>query len=111
VTPEYNASLPGQLENAFDWVSRPSDTNVLRGKSVAVIGASPSTRGTARAQADARKILSAIGSLVIEDGLGVPHAHRQFDSLDRLVDRELSDRLSSPHFNGWSISPDVAHGW
>ncbi len=39
-TPEYNASIPGQLKNAIDWVSRPVATNVLRNKPVAVVGAS-----------------------------------------------------------------------
>ena len=39
-TPEYNSSIPGQLKNAIDWVSRPVATNALRNKPVAVVGAS-----------------------------------------------------------------------
>src|SRR5205823_10605359 len=39
-TPEYNASIPGHLKNAIDWVSRPVATNVLRNKPVLVLGAS-----------------------------------------------------------------------
>ncbi len=31
-TPEYNASVPGALKDALDWVSRPFATNVLRNK-------------------------------------------------------------------------------
>lgn len=78
-TPQYNASLPGQLKNALDWASRPYATNVLRGKPVAVIGASPSPSGAARAQSEARVVLSAIGADVLEEGLTLARAVGQFD--------------------------------
>ncbi len=92
-TPEYNGSLPGQLKNALDWASRPFPDNVLRNKPVAVIGASPSPGGTARAQADARKVLTAIGAQVLDAEVLVPHAYRQFDSTGRLVDADLRHQL------------------
>ena len=38
-TPEFNGSIPGQLKNAIDWVSRPLADNPARGKPAAVIGA------------------------------------------------------------------------
>ena len=60
-TPEYNASVPGALKNALDWVSRPFQANPLRGKPVAVIGASQGVFGAAWAQAELRKILGTIG--------------------------------------------------
>ena len=44
-TPEFNGSIPGQLKNAIDWVSRPLADNPARGKPAAVIGASTSSFG------------------------------------------------------------------
>jgi len=50
VTPEYNYSIPGVLKNAIDWASRPYGDNAWQDKPVAVMGASISLLGTARAQ-------------------------------------------------------------
>jgi chromate reductase len=50
VTPEYNYSIPGVLKNAIDWCSRPYGDSAWTAKPVAVMGASPGTLGTARAQ-------------------------------------------------------------
>ena len=88
VTPEYNASLPGQLKNALDWASRPFPNNALRNKPVAVISASPSPSGAARAQADARKVLDAIGARVLDGELRVARAYAQFDSEEALITAE-----------------------
>jgi chromate reductase len=49
-TPEYNYSLPGVLKNAVDWGSRPYGDNAFEDKPLAIMGASPGTIGTARAQ-------------------------------------------------------------
>jgi len=48
-TPEYNNSIPGPFKNAIDWISR-IDGDVLAGKRVAVIGASPGGFGTILSQ-------------------------------------------------------------
>ncbi|HEV2087442.1 MAG TPA: NAD(P)H-dependent oxidoreductase [Cryptosporangiaceae bacterium] len=92
-TPEYNASIPGQLKNALDWASRPFPDSVLRGKPVLVIGASPSPAGGVRGQADTRKVLRAAGARVLDGELAVADAYRRFDDAGRLVDPELRDRL------------------
>lgn len=84
-TPQYNASLPGQLKNALDWASRPYQTNALRGKPVAVIGASPSPSGAARAQAEARTVLSVIGAEVLEAEFALARVVEQFDAEGHLV--------------------------
>jgi chromate reductase, NAD(P)H dehydrogenase (quinone) len=87
-TPEYNASIPGQLKNAIDWISRPVATNVLRNKPVAVIGASTGAFGAVWAQAELRKVLAALGARVLDLELPVPHAHTRFDE-DGLTDDEI----------------------
>jgi chromate reductase len=91
-TPEYNSSLPGQLKNALDWASRPFPDNVLRNKPVAVIGASTGMFGAVWAQAEARKVLSAIGARVVDVELPIAGAEAAFDG-DRLADEELHGRL------------------
>jgi chromate reductase, NAD(P)H dehydrogenase (quinone) len=92
-TPEYNGSVPGQLKNALDWASRPFRSNPLRGKRVAVIGASPSPRGAASAQAELRNVLRVIGARVVGPEFAVPRVHERFDADGRLSDDAVRSRL------------------
>ena len=91
-TPEYNSSIPGQLKNAIDWVSRPVATNALRNKPVAVVGASTGGFGAVWAQAELRKVLAALGARVLDLELPVPHAHTRFED-GGLTDEEIRTRL------------------
>ena len=91
-TPEYNSSIPGQLKNAIDWVSRPVATNALRNKPVAVVGASTGGFGAVWAQAELRKVLAAVGARVLDLELPVPHAHTRFED-GGLTDDEIRARL------------------
>jgi chromate reductase len=77
-TPEYNHSLPGQLKNALDWVSRPAGKSALMGKPAAAIGASTGMFGAVWAQADVRKVLGALGGRVVEGELPVPRAQDHY---------------------------------
>ena len=92
-TPEYNASIPGQLKNAVDWLSRPVATSVLRGKPTLVIGASTGAFGAVWAQAELRKVLATAGARVVEADVAVGHAPTKFDDACRLVDEELEQQL------------------
>jgi NAD(P)H-dependent FMN reductase len=57
---------------------------VLQGKPVAVVSASPSPSGAARAQVEVCMVLAAPGAQVIDAGLVLASAHEQFDGLGRL---------------------------
>ena len=92
-TPEYNASIPGQLKNALDWASRPYPDNSLRDKPVAVVGASTGLFGAVWAQAELRRVLSAAGARVIDRELPVTAAHEAFDSRGRLLRADDHDTL------------------
>ena len=94
-TPEYNASLPGSLKNALDWASRPFATNPLRGKPVAVVGASTGMFGAVWAQAELRKVLTTIGARVVDHELAVSYAHERVQPDGRLLDAGLRDELAS----------------
>ena len=76
-TPEFNGSIPGQLKNAFDWVSRPLGENPARGKPVAVIGASTSSFGGIWAQRELKKVLGILGARVLDVELPVAKADRR----------------------------------
>src|SRR5437867_7914438 len=92
-TPEYNSSIPGQLKNAIDWVSRPVATNVLRNKPVAVVGASTGAFGAVWAQAELRKVLAALGARVLDVELPVPHAQTRFAE-GGLTDEQIRTSLA-----------------
>jgi chromate reductase, NAD(P)H dehydrogenase (quinone) len=84
-TPEYNGSIPGVLKNALDWVSTPFPDNVLRGKPVAVIGASTGGYGGMWAQAELRKVLGLTGARVVNGDLSLARAHEHFDDAGTLA--------------------------
>jgi chromate reductase len=88
-TPEYNHSIPGQLKNALDWLSRPLKTSPLRNKPVAVVGASTGLFGAVWAQAELRKVLTALGARVVDRELPVGLADDAFTEDGRLADLDL----------------------
>jgi chromate reductase len=103
-TPEYNDGIPGVLTNALDWGSRLPGRSPLAGKPVAVMGASPSQVGTARAQLHLRQVLAHIQARVLPPPeLLVARAHERFDPELRLTDettrRIMADLLR--RFAGW----------
>ena len=90
-TPEFNGSIPGQLKNAFDWVSRPLAESPIRSKPVAVIGASTSSFGGIWAQRELKKVLGIMGARVLDTELAVPKAHGRLDEPDSELRAQLRD--------------------
>jgi chromate reductase len=93
-TPEYNHSIPGQLKNALDWLSRPLVESPLRNKPAAVVGASTGLFGAVWAQAEARKVLSAIGARVLDRELPIGMADSAFADDGSLVDEDQALALA-----------------
>ena len=92
-TPEYNYSVPGVLKNAIDWASRPPD-QPFEGKPLAIMGASPSRLGTARAQYHLRQVFIFLNALVLnKPEVMVAGANALFDESGRLTDQATRDHI------------------
>ncbi len=94
-TPEYNASIPGVLKNALDWVSRPIASTPLMGKPAAVIGASTSLFGAVWAQAETRKVLSTIGARVVDREIPIPQAEEALGADGLPLDDDARELLEA----------------
>jgi chromate reductase, NAD(P)H dehydrogenase (quinone) len=92
-SPEYNASMPGALKNAIDWVSRfqPQPFHQRHGL---LLSASPSMVGGNRGLWALRIPLEHLGARVYPDMFSLAQAHAAFDG-DRLANESLQKRLES----------------
>lgn len=92
-TPEYNYSIPGPLKNAIDWASRPYGQSCWNGKPVALMGASPGTLGTARAQYHLRQCCVFLNMYALNaPEVMISAAQQRFDASGKLTD-ETSRKL------------------
>ena len=95
-TPEYNHGVPGVLKNTIDWLSRPSRQSALNGKVAAVMGATPGTLGTARAQSQLRQAFVFTNTYaLLQPEVLVGRAHAKFDADGRLVDQTTRETLAA----------------
>lgn len=81
-SPEYNGSIPGQLKNAIDWLSRQAVGAPLRGKQVAVLGTSTGQFGGVWAHAELRKVLGVLGARVAPVELALARGHERLAEPD-----------------------------
>ncbi len=95
-TPEYNHTVPGVLQNAIDWVSRPGGRSPLADRPAAIMGASAGAVGTARAQQILKLTLLSTKALVMPHaGVAVGNAGTKFDGDGRLTDDSTRRFLAS----------------
>jgi chromate reductase len=92
---EYNYGISGVLKNTIDWLSRPPERSVLRGKPAALMGASPSMAGTARAQLQVRQTFVYTQTWVMPPPpeILVAQAQEKFDARGQLTDEDTRARL------------------
>jgi chromate reductase, NAD(P)H dehydrogenase (quinone) len=103
-TPEYNNGIPAVLTNAIDWGSRLPGISPLAGKPVALVGASPSQVGTARAQLHLRGLLEHIHSRTLPPPeVLVAAAHQRFDADLRLTHEATRNAVEAmlQRFDRW----------
>jgi NAD(P)H-dependent FMN reductase len=92
--PEYNASMPGLLKNAIDWVSRfsPQPFNELDGL---LLSASPSMAGGNRGLWALRVPFEHLGARLYPDMFSLATAHDALDAEGRIADARLQERFET----------------
>ena len=93
-TPEYNASMPGLLKNAIDWVSRfrPQPFNEKYGL---LLSASPSMVGGNRGAWALRVPFEHLGARIYPDMFSLARGHKAFDDDGRIANDQLQERFEN----------------
>jgi chromate reductase len=91
--PEYNASVPGVLKNAIDWVSR-IRPQPFKTKNALLVSASPSLIGGNRGLWALRVPLEHLGTRVYPDMFSLARAHEAFAEDGRLANPGTQERLA-----------------
>lgn len=93
-SPEYNSGISAALKNAIDWVSRATNADepplsVLRGKTAAILAASPGGYGGSRGLAQLRTFFENISINVLPEQVTVPKVHELIDESGALNDAAI----------------------
>jgi len=99
-SPEYNSGITAALKNAIDWVSRVDSEDeqpllAFKGKTAAILSASPGGYGGARSLAQFRPLLENISVTVLPDQVSVPKAYEAFDADGNLIDPALQAAVNA----------------
>ena len=82
-SPEYNGGIPGGFKNAIDWLSRANDKygmyGPIKGKTAALITASPGQFGGIRCLAHLRSVFTIMGVHVLPAEVAVTFVGQKFE--------------------------------
>ena len=92
LSPEYNASVPGELKNLIDWTSR-MRPQPFNGRQAMLMSASPSMVGGNRGLWSLRIPLEHLGARVYPDMFSLAQAHKAFAEDGTLADAALQKRF------------------
>jgi len=93
-SPEYNASMPGLLKNAIDWVSR-SQPQPFHERHGLLLSASPSMAGGNRGLWALRVPFEHLGARIYPDMFSLAQAHQAFDDKGHIADSQLQARFDA----------------
>lgn len=99
-SPEYNASLPAALKNAIDWASRANGDIKLgecfKGKTAAIMTASPGAFGGIRCLAHLRDVLTILLVNTLPSEIAVSEVHEMFDGdAAEMIDEKMKNILAN----------------
>jgi len=97
VSPEYNHSIPALLKNTLDWVSRTPRVrgpNPFAGKVAGLMSASPGGLGGLQGLDQLRRVVEAVGTLVLPRVMALPHADHAFDAEGGLKEGSMAKRVA-----------------
>lgn len=95
--PEYNSSITPLLKNVLDWVSRSGPngpgSQYYKGKTAALIAASPGGLGGMRGLVHVRAILGNLGCIMIPQQVAVSGVTKLFDDAGTMTDVRKAEQL------------------
>lgn len=91
-TPEYNWSVPANIKNAIDWISRMKPVPIV-GRSVLLTAASPSMTGGVRGLLHFRTSLESLGIWTYPKVFALAQANQAFDDNGALANPDISKML------------------
>jgi len=106
-SPEYNASMPGQLKNLIDWTSR-FRPQPFDGRHGLLLSASPSLAGGNRGLWALRMPLEHLGARIFPDMFSLAMAHKAFAG-DDLADPALKARFEKTLESFLSLAEAAKH--